>query len=65
MQEVEKVLLRHIKGVLEEKYVEHLIDKDTGPIEQDIPTVLEYLFRNYGKVQSKEMKQKEAKVLNI
>ena len=62
---VEKALLRHIQNALEEKYIEHMVDKDTGLIEHDIPTVFEYLFLNYGKVPSEEVKQKEAEVLNI
>ena len=62
---VEKALLRHIQNAVEEKYIEHMVDEDTGLIEHDIPTVLEYLFTNYGKVPSEEVKQKEAEVLNI
>ena len=42
-----------------------MVDKDTGLIEHTIPTVLEYLFTNYGKVPSEEVKQKESGVLNI
>ena len=57
--------LRHIQGALKEKYVDHLIAEVTGLIEQDITTVLEYLIRNYGKVQSDEVKQMEVEVLNI
>ena len=34
-------------------------------IEPNIPTVLEYLFTNYGKVPSEEVKQKESEVLNM
>ena len=62
---VEKSLLRHIQNALEEKYIEHMVDKNTGLIEHDIPTVLEYLFANYGKVPSEEGIQKELEVLNI
>ena len=47
---VEKALLRHIQTALEEKYLEAMVDDDTGLIEDDIPTVLEYLFTTYGKV---------------
>ena len=42
-----------------------LVDKDTVLIEYDIPTVLQYLFKNYGKVQSEEVKQEEVEVLTI
>ena len=62
---VEKALLRHIQNALEEKYIEHLIDEDRGLIEHGIPTVLEYLFSNYGKVPSEEVKQRESEVLNL
>ena len=37
---VEKALLRHIQNAVEEKYIEHLVNEDTGLIEDDIPTVL-------------------------
>ena len=62
---VEKALLRHLQTAIEAKYVEHLINEDTGLIEDDIPTVLEFLFSNYGKVASEEVKEKEAEVLSI
>ena len=64
-QNIEKALLRHIQMAIEEKYIEILIDEDTGLIEHDIPTVLAYLFSNYGKVPTEEVKQKESEVLNI
>ena len=62
---VEKALLCHIQNALEEKFIEHMVDKDTGLIEHDIPTVLECLFLNYGKVPSEEVTEKEVEVLNI
>jgi hypothetical protein len=62
---VEKALLRHAQNAVEEKYIEHLINDDTGLIEDDIPDVLDYLFTNYGKVTSEEVKEKETEVLNI
>ena len=45
-----------IQSVLEEKYAEYLIDEDTGLIKQDIRTVLEYIFSNYGKLPLEEVK---------
>ena len=51
---VEKVLLRHIQNALGEKYIKHMVDKDTGLIEHTIPMVLEYLFTS--KVPSEEVK---------
>ena len=41
------------------------MDNDTGLIEDDIPTVLDYLFTTYGKVTAEEVNNKEAEVLNI
>ena len=62
---VEKALLRHIQNALEEKFIKHMVDEDTGLTEDDIQTVLEYLLSNYGKVPSEEVKKKEAGALNI
>ena len=62
---VEKALLRHIQNTVEEKYINHLIDEDTGLIKHDIPTVLDYLFSNYRKVPPEEVKQRKSEVLNI
>ena len=55
---MENVLLRHIQNVIEEKYIEHLLDDDSGLIEDDVPTVLDYLLSNYGKVPSEQVKTK-------
>ena len=38
---VEKTLLHHTKNAIESKYVEHLINEDTGLIEDDLPSVLQ------------------------
>ena len=62
---VEKSLLRHIQTAVEDKYLEFMVDDDTGLIEEDIPTVLDYLFSNYGKVTSVEVKEAESAVLNL
>ena len=53
---VKKALLQHIQPAVEEKLIDYLVDEDTGLLEEDIPTVLEYLFTNYGKVTSDEVK---------
>ena len=42
--------------------MEHMIDDDTGLIEETIPDVLEYLFTNYGRVKSEEVTEREAAV---
>ena len=62
---MEKSLLRHIHTAIDDKYIEHLVDDDTGLLEEDIPTVLEYLFTNYGKIPSEEVKDREAEVLTM
>ena len=62
---VEKALLRHIQTAIEDKYIEFMVDDDTGLIEDDIPTVLDYLSSTYGKVTSVEIKEQENEVLNI
>ena len=61
---VEKALLCHAQNALENKYIEPMINEDTGLIEDDLPTVLTYLDTNYGKVLSEEVKQKESEVLS-
>ena len=59
---VEKALQRHIQDAIEDKYLESLVNEDTQLIDADIPTVLTYLFDNYGKVPSEEVKQKETEI---
>ena len=53
---VEKALLRHVQNALDHKYIEPLLNDDTGLIEDDLPTVLTYLDKNYAKVPSEEVK---------
>ena len=62
---VENFLLRRIRTVLDNAYIKHLVDYDTYFIEEDIQTILDSLFTNYGKVQSEEVKSKEAEVINL
>ena len=62
---VEKSLLRHMQTVVEYKFIEFMVDEDTGLIEDNIPTVLEYLFTNYGKVTTEEVTQMESEVLSL
>ena len=54
----------YIYNKLELKYIKPLLNNDTGLIEDDLLTVLQWLYQNYGKVQSEEVKQKESKVLS-
>ena len=62
---VEKALMRHIQDVIEEKYIESLVNEYANLISGDIPAVLEYLFCNYGKVRSDEVSQKESEVMSL
>ena len=62
---VEKALLRHIQDALEEKYIEALVDEYTNLLTGDIPTILTYLFYNYGKVRSEEVTQKDSEVMSM
>ena len=48
-----------------EKYIEVMVDEDTGLTKDDVPSVLEYLFTTYGKVTAEEVKEAENLVLNI
>ena len=59
---VEKALQRHIQDAIEEKYLESLVNEDTQLLQEDVPTVLEYLFDTYGKIPSEEVKQKETDI---
>ena len=62
---IEKVLLRHIQEAIEDKYIESLVDEYMNLLTDDIPTIMKYLFYNYGKVQSEEVAQKEAEVISM
>ena len=62
-REVEKALMRHITTAVESKYIDFLKNEYTDLIEDDIPTVLEFLFSNYGKVPTRSVKEKETEVL--
>ena len=54
-ENVEKALMRHTQDTIQEKYLESLVDKYTNLILDNVPTVLDYLFYNYGKVWSNEV----------
>ena len=45
----------HIQDELEDKCIENMIDEYTNLISDDIPTVLDYLLENFGKVSSEEV----------
>ena len=60
---VEKALLRFIQDAIEDKYAASLVDAYTNLFKDDVPTVMEYLNYNYGKVRYKEVVAKEAEVM--
>ena len=62
---MEKALQRHIQDAIKDKYLETLVDEDTQLIQDDIPAVLQYLFDTYGKIPSKEVKQKEIEIRSM
>ena len=62
---VERALLRHVQDAVEEKCIEALIDDYTNLIAADTPTILQYLFTNYGKVTSDEVADKDAEVMAL
>ena len=51
----EKALLHHIQDVLEEKYIECMVNEYTNLISEDISTVLNYLIITFGIVSSEEV----------
>ena len=63
-RDVERALMKHITVAVEPKYIDFLKNEHTDLIEEDIPTVLEYLFSNYGKVPTRQVKEKEQEVLS-
>ena len=62
---VEKALQRHIQDAIEAKYLDSLINEDTRLIQEDILTILHYLFETYGNVPSEEVKQTEQEIRTI
>ena len=56
---VEKALQRHVQDAIEDKYLDTLVNEDTQLIQDDIPTVLQFLFHAYRKKPSEEVKQEE------
>ena len=62
---VEKALLQYIQDTVEDKYIESLVNEYTNLLTGDVPTILEYLFYNYGKVHSEEVSQKEIEVMSM
>ena len=62
---IEKALLRHIQDVIEDKYVESLVDDYTNLLTDDVSTIMQYLFYNYGKVRLEEVSQKELEVISM
>ena len=53
---VEKALLRHIQDSMEDCCLETMVNEDTSFLSKDIPTALQYLFDNYDRVSTVEVK---------
>ena len=62
-KEVERALIPNITRAIESKYIDFLKNEYIDLIEDNIPTVLHYLFDNYGKVPTRVFKEKEQEVL--
>ena len=60
LKNTEKILLYYIWDVLEDNYVELLVDEYINLLIGNVPTILNYLFCNYRKVRSEEVAQKES-----
>ena len=62
--DIERALLKHITVAIEPKYIDSLKNEHIDLIEDDIPTVLQYLFSNHGRVPTRHVKDKEQEVLS-
>ena len=52
---VEKALLIYIQDAIKDKYIKSLVDENINLLTGNVPTILDYLFYNYGKVYSKKV----------
>ena len=59
---IENASQRHIQDSMERKYLEHFVDEDTELSHDDIPDILNYLFDDYGRVPSEEVKEQENEI---
>ena len=55
-------MLKHAITAIEGKYIDSSKTEDTNLINDDIPTVLQHLFDNYGTVPTSAVKEKEQEV---
>ena len=62
---VEKALLAHIKDAVNAEYLDNFYDKDLARLTGNIPDILNHLFKHYGQVCSKEVKNLEKEVTSI
>ena len=60
---MEKLLLRYIQEAIEDKYIKLLVNEHINLLQDDILTIMQYLFYNYWKVRSEEVTAKEAEVI--
>ena len=52
-----------MQDAIEDKHIEPLVDEHTNLLTDDIPTIMNYLLCNYGKVRSEEVSEKEAEIM--
>lgn len=62
---IKKALQGHSHDIIEDKYLESLVNEDTQLIQADIPTVLAYLFEKNGTVPSAEVNKKENEIRSM
>ena len=55
--------MRHITTAIESRYIGYLKNEHTDLIEDYIPTVIRFLFTNYGNVPTRAVKEEEQEVL--
>ena len=56
---LKKALLHYIQDAIEEKYIATLIDEYTNPLNNNVVSVIQYLFYNYRNIRSKEVWKKK------
>ena len=60
--EVRKALIKQIIAAVEDQFLNELKDEASDDIENSIPEILNYLFENFGDVNSADVQREEAKI---
>ena len=63
--EVRKALGEHLQDAIDSEYMAEFVNEDTNMVNQEIHTVLETLYRRYGKVRRQDLKTVERDVENM